>query len=144
MGAMLLQLLLPLLLLLLLPLSIARDLLIETVGDSSSSGQVGQGSEEGKSNVQHGDYTGGYDNYQGYSGEPCDPAIYDDCDASYGPQPQLTGHCKGASSNKQCNGKPDGTPCTKGCRDPDCRQSKCCHGCCRRGKALLSLGCTAK
>ena len=40
-------------------------------------------------------YTLGYNGYQDYSGEPCDPAIYADCDTSYGPQPQLTGHCKG-------------------------------------------------
>ena len=29
---------------------------------------------------------------------------------------------KGQSSNMQCNGKPNGTPCTKGCRQPDCFQ----------------------
>ena len=28
----------------------------------------------------------------------------------------------GQSSNRQCNGKPNGTPCTKGCRQPDCFQ----------------------
>ena len=28
----------------------------------------------------------------------------------------------GQSSNRQCNGKADGTPCKKGCRAPDCRQ----------------------
>ena len=40
--------------------------------------------------------------YQDYSDEPCDPAIYDDCDASYEHQAyssdsesELTGHCKG-------------------------------------------------
>jgi len=129
---------------------------IETVDDqdlfASSSGQVGQGSEEEGSSVAHGDYTDGYDSYQDYSGEPCDPAIYDDCDVSYDddpqPQPQpkpvLTGHCKGPSSNRQCNGKPDGTPCTKGCRAPDCFQSKCCKVCCKRGNVLVRLGCAAK
>jgi len=53
----------------------------------------------------------------------------------------LTGHCPGTSSNEQCNGKPDGTPCTKSCTAPDCQQSKCCHGCCKRGNILPSLGC---
>ena len=28
----------------------------------------------------------------------------------------------GQSSNRQCMGKVDGTPCKKGCRAPDCRQ----------------------
>jgi len=53
----------------------------------------------------------------------------------------LTGHCKGTSSNTQCNVKPNGTPCTKDCVAPDCQQSKCCHGCCKRGNVLFSLGC---
>ena len=60
-------------------------------------GIIHQGSEEENSSVVHGDY---YDSYQDYSGEPCDPAIYDDCDESYDdpqPKPELTGHCKGES-----------------------------------------------
>ena len=56
---------------------------------------------------------------------------------------EMTGHCQGTSSNEQCYGMPNGTPCTKNCTAPDCRppQSKCCHGCCKRGNELAILGC---
>merc|ERR1711934_751137 len=57
---------------------------------------------------------------------------------------ELTGDCKGESSYRQCNGKPNGTPCTKDCTDDDCAQSQCCNGCCKRGSVLASLGCTEK
>ena len=51
---------------------------------------------------------------------------------------EMTGHCQGTSSNEQCNGKPNGTPCTKNCTTPDCRLSVCCHGCCMRGNELAA------
>merc|ERR1711990_241392 len=112
--AMLLQLLLLplLLLLLLLTLSKARDLLIETVGDQdvSASSEIDEGSESEDMSARHADYTGDigyYDDYQGYSDEPCDPTIYDDCDDSYGDSavsPELTGHCKGRQATGNAMG----------------------------------------
>ena len=51
---------------------------------------------------------------------------------------EMTGHCQGTSSNEQCNGKPNGTPCTKNCTASDCRLSVCCHGCCMRGNELAA------
>jgi len=57
-------------------------------------------------------------------------------------------HCgsgggNGTLSYMQCNGEPDGTSCTKICTADDCRppQSKCCNGCCRRGRELTNYGC---
>ena len=70
----------------------------------------------------------------------------------------------GKPSNRQCNGKPDGTPCKKDCRASDCQmvliinllfssdflgqsflfQAKCCAGCCKRGNILKHLKCPAE
>jgi len=48
----------------------------------------------------------------------------------------------GMLSYLECNGKPNGTPCSKLCTAPDCRQSACCDGCCRRGNTLdITDGC---
>jgi len=61
---------------------------------------------------------------------------------------EMRGHCQGIDSNDQCNGKPNGWLCDKACTAPDCRQSACCHGCCKRGNQLDSLipmfGCCAR
>merc|ERR1712192_211475 len=57
---------------------------------------------------------------------------------------QMTGHCPGAESNKQCNGQPNGKPCDKNCSPEDCRRSVCCNGCCKRGNELAILGCLPK
>jgi len=54
------------------------------------------------------------------------------------------GQCNpGTSSYNQCNGVPNFPPqsCTKACTAPDCAESKCCNGCCKRGNVLASLGC---
>jgi len=53
------------------------------------------------------------------------------------------GYCKpGHVTNMQCEGKENGTPCSKDCTAPDCAESKCCNGCCKRGNVLARLGCT--
>merc|ERR1712037_106866 len=50
------------------------------------------------------------------------------------------GDCKqGHESNEQCNGKPDGWLCSKNCTAPDCAESQCYNGCCKRGNVLASL-----
>jgi len=49
----------------------------------------------------------------------------------------------GTLSYMQCNGEDDGFSCTKICTADDCRplESKCCNGCCRRGRELTNYGC---
>jgi len=48
--------------------------------------------------------------------------------------PTTTGSCQGTTSEAQCGGKKDGTPCVKSCKAPDCKLAKCCNGCCKRGR----------
>merc|ERR1712227_585551 len=97
-----------------------------------------QGSQHSDNKADGRDYTSGepedisYDNsYDYYSSEECDSQVFH-CDEPEEPAYlKLKDHCKGKSSNKQCNGQENGTPCIKNCRHPDCKKAKCCKGCCK-------------